>query len=305
MGRIRTIKPEFFKHSGLYDLEKETSLPLRVAFAGLWTCCDREGRFKWRPRELKLDILPYDDCDFSRVLDALVTRGFIVKYESGREEFAFIPSWHTHQVINFKESASALPDPTKPKAVKPRVPHASTTRDVRKGKEEEGKGKEGEENIAPSLPDWISQETWNSFEQMRKRIKKPLTDEATKRILVRLEKWRGEGQDAEEILSMAIENNWQGLWPLEKKSGGGNGQNANGNGHRNGNSQTKGASIIEAARQAIQNMADREAGGSGDGTAGEPRLGDAGVLRGDVIGIRPRRPADSDQLFLPPAARNR
>lgn len=227
MGRIRTIKPEFFKHSGLYDLEKETSLPLRVAFAGLWTCCDREGRFKWRPRELKLDVLPYDDCDFSRVLDALVTRGFIVKYESGREELAYIPSWHTHQVVNVRESASSLPEPIKPKAVKSRVPHASSTRAVGKGKEGEGKGREQEGEKRVDFPDWIPLQTWNAFEQMRKRIKKPLTDEATKRIVARLEKWRSEGQSVEEILSMSIENEWQGLWPIEKTGG------SNGNGKNN------------------------------------------------------------------------
>jgi hypothetical protein len=70
LARIRTIKPEFFRHADLYEAEKETGLPLRLAFAGLWTAADREGRFKWRPRELKLDCLPHDDVDFSRVLDA-------------------------------------------------------------------------------------------------------------------------------------------------------------------------------------------------------------------------------------------
>ena len=58
--RIRTVKPEFFQHEGLFDLEQFSGLPIRVAFAGLWTCCDREGRFKWRSRQLKTDILPYD-----------------------------------------------------------------------------------------------------------------------------------------------------------------------------------------------------------------------------------------------------
>ena len=45
MARIRTIKPEFFRHEGLYELEQETGFAIRVAFAGLWTACDREGRF--------------------------------------------------------------------------------------------------------------------------------------------------------------------------------------------------------------------------------------------------------------------
>jgi len=94
MGRIRTVKPELFRHEGLYELEQETGLPIRIAFAGLFTCCDREGRFEWKPRTLKLDVLPWDECDFSRVLDALMTRGFIKKYASEGREFGFIPSWH-------------------------------------------------------------------------------------------------------------------------------------------------------------------------------------------------------------------
>lgn len=111
MSRIRTVKPQFFKHEGLFDAEIEHQLPLRLAFAGLWTCADREGRFKWRPRSLRSEIFPYDDIDFSRVLDALATCGFIVKYENSRELYGYIPSWKSHQVINNKEKESLLPAP--------------------------------------------------------------------------------------------------------------------------------------------------------------------------------------------------
>jgi hypothetical protein len=110
--RIRTIKPEFFKHEELYDAEMETGLPLRVAFAGLWCAADREGRFKWRPRALKSDILPFDNVDFSRVLHALATRGLVVRYASGTREFGWIPSFSKHQVINNREKPSELPKPT-------------------------------------------------------------------------------------------------------------------------------------------------------------------------------------------------
>ena len=30
MGRIRTVKPEFFKHEVLHDLEQETGLPIKT-----------------------------------------------------------------------------------------------------------------------------------------------------------------------------------------------------------------------------------------------------------------------------------
>ena len=169
MGRIRTIKPEFFAHSGLFDAEQQEKLPLRLAFAGLWTCCDREGRFKWRPRELKLAVLPYDDCDFVRVLDALSTRGFIVKYASKSDVFGYIPSWKHHQFINNKEPQSQIPnyldcqpDDASATGESP-VEHAFATRGVK-----EGKGREGK-HATFTRPLWIPETVWKDFEEMRKK----------------------------------------------------------------------------------------------------------------------------------------
>jgi len=144
MARIRTIKPDFFRHEGLFEAEKETGLPLRVAFAGLWTAADREGRFRWSPRALKLDCLPYDEVDFSRVLHALGTRGFIVKYAVDGTEFGAIPSWNDHQAINNKERASDIPEYNENNALtcEPRVNDATATREM--NSQGEGKGREGE-----------------------------------------------------------------------------------------------------------------------------------------------------------------
>lgn len=109
MSRIRTVKPELFTHEALYDAEIAHKLPLRLAFIGLFTCCDRSGRFRWQPRRLKLDIFPYDDIDVSLVLDALQLRGFIVKYKNHGEIYGCIPSWLRHQHINNREISSKLP----------------------------------------------------------------------------------------------------------------------------------------------------------------------------------------------------
>ena len=135
MGRIRTVKPELFKHERLFDAEQETGLPLRLAFIGLFTACDREGRFNWRPRSLKTDVMPYDDIDFSRVLDALLTRGFLVKYEIGNDVYGCIPSWKDHQFVNNKEAKSRLPNP----GISTRDPRVN---DVWVDIPKEGKGKE-------------------------------------------------------------------------------------------------------------------------------------------------------------------
>jgi hypothetical protein len=149
--RIRTVKPEFFQSETLYDLERESCLPVRTAFIGLWGCCDREGRFEWRPRKLKVNILPHDDVDFSRVLHALTTRGFVEKYATGTGVFGYIPGFKKHQVINNKERVSELPEfeekyriiselGTAETTREARVDDALSTRDIRKGRE--GKGKE-------------------------------------------------------------------------------------------------------------------------------------------------------------------
>lgn len=113
MSRIRTVKPELFKHEDLFDAEYTSKLPLRLAFIGLFTVADKEGRFKWRPRTLKLDVLPHDLLDFSEVLDALEQAGFIRRYEVGGEIYGWIPTFGKHQRFSGKEASakSLLPPP--------------------------------------------------------------------------------------------------------------------------------------------------------------------------------------------------
>lgn len=163
MPRIRTVKPELAKHEGLFDLESETGLPIRYAWALLPCFCDREGRFEWRERRLNAEIFPYDtEPLMARVLDALVTRGFLVKYRVGRAWYGWIPTFTDHQVINNRESASEIPDPatsdeavyfgdhelTLPESTRDaRVDHARGTPLVHaqaEGKGREGKGRDKE-----------------------------------------------------------------------------------------------------------------------------------------------------------------
>jgi hypothetical protein len=185
MARIRTVKPELFRHEALYEAEVKTNLPLRLAYIGLFTACDREGRFKWKPRALKLDVLPYDQIDFSRVLDALVTHGFIVKYQFEDDEFGCIPTWSQHQVINNRESTSLLPSLEESTTCthEARVVDASITPLVRTQGEEEGKGKEGKwkrnkENAVASRPEDVSQQVWDDWVALRKRKNTTISETA-------------------------------------------------------------------------------------------------------------------------------
>jgi hypothetical protein len=183
MARIRTVKPELFRHEALYEAEQKTSLPLRLAYIGLFTACDREGRFKWKPRSLKLDVLPYDNIDFLRVLDALVTHGFIVKYELDGDEFGCIPSWSQHQIVNNRESASTIPSLeesntcTRPARVDDALPTRLVQEQV-EGKGKEWKRKGNKESAVVTRPDCVDEQMWNDWLVIRKKKNAPLTQTA-------------------------------------------------------------------------------------------------------------------------------
>lgn len=111
-SHIRTIKPEFFLHTGIFDAELESGLPLRMAYIGLWTRADWKGRFHWDPRELKVRLLPYDDVDFSEILAALEKYGFVGRYEVENRIYGVIFTFLDHQSPNKHEKEQpTLPDP--------------------------------------------------------------------------------------------------------------------------------------------------------------------------------------------------
>lgn len=156
MARIRTIKPEFYRHHDLFSAEKESGLPLRLAFSGLWLCADKEGRFKWNPNQLKLDVLPYDELDFEKVLNALEKNDFLKKYEVEKKFYGVIPSFKEHQRITGSEATYESKIPSPPMSYENgnilETPKNNTgiNKDDRKGK---GKGnKERERSIGKEDP---------------------------------------------------------------------------------------------------------------------------------------------------------
>ena len=110
MARARLIKPGFFTNDELGRLPPLT----RMLFAGLWCIADREGRLEDRPRRIKIEVLPYDDCDVDAMLDALQASGFIVRYEAGGLRCIQITGFTRHQSPHIREPNSAIPPPCGP-----------------------------------------------------------------------------------------------------------------------------------------------------------------------------------------------
>lgn len=76
--------------------------------------------------------------------------------------------------------------------------------------------KKGKENIYSDLPENL-QNALRDFEQMRKSIKKPLTDKARKMLLNKLDRLAGDDADLKvKILEQSIFHSWQGVFELKE-----------------------------------------------------------------------------------------
>ena len=108
MARARNIKPSFFTNDELSELE-----PLaRILFIGMWTIADFKGCFEYKPKRLKVQILPYDDCNIEQLVSALDKSGFISIYSVQGQRYIKVINFNKHQNPhkNEREGGSAIPD---------------------------------------------------------------------------------------------------------------------------------------------------------------------------------------------------
>ena len=117
MARARNIKPSFFTHDELADND-----PLgRLLFIGLWTIADYKGELEWRPKRVKAQVLPYDDCDIEVLAINLEKTGFIRFYSVGGSDYVHIVNFNKHQNPhkNEKDKGSDVPAMTSENIAEP------------------------------------------------------------------------------------------------------------------------------------------------------------------------------------------
>jgi hypothetical protein len=66
-----------------------------------------------------------------------------------------------------------------------------------------------------ALPDWIQPDAWKGYEDMRGRIRKPMTDRARKLVIKELEKLRDEGHDPAAVLDRSTLKGWTDVYALK------------------------------------------------------------------------------------------
>ena len=94
MPRIRTIKPEFWIDDRLAVIPPWS----RLFYIGLWNFCDDVGVFEWKPNQLKVQILPYDqEVDINKCLNDLMSIQCLLKFTHEGKEYGYIKNFSKHQ----------------------------------------------------------------------------------------------------------------------------------------------------------------------------------------------------------------
>lgn len=103
------MKPSFFQNEDLAACGPFGML----LFEGLWCHADREGRLDDRPVRIKVQVLPYFECDVDSLLNCLEKHGFILRYTIENSKYIQVLNFTKHQNPHIKEQASSIPAPDK------------------------------------------------------------------------------------------------------------------------------------------------------------------------------------------------
>jgi len=223
MPRIRAIKPQFWIDEGLAEVCREA----RLLYIGLWNLCDDRGVFEYRAAKIRVQLFPYDtDLNNGKVdewLQELNTSGHIICFQENSKDYGYIPTFLKHQEIKKPSKWSFTTNLPESNSIPPvthqlpdSIPPVTQQRLEVRGKryKEEVKGIRKETDVV--LPKWIDKELWDSFLEMRKKIKKPPTDLAKELLIKELEKLKSEGNDPNEVLKRSIMRNYAGVFPLKE-----------------------------------------------------------------------------------------
>jgi len=238
MARSRNIKPAFFLNDTLAEID-----PLgRLLFIGMWTICDFKGDFEWRERRIKVQILPYDNCDIKELAINLDKSGLIRFYSNGEKVYVNTPNFAKHQnphknergrgsdVPPFSEGGRQLID----------LETLAINRDSNGINQDDSHSDRADSLLL--IPDSCKEHTsdsdespaclqkdkpeeyfkssdlkaeWMAFKKMRRQIKKPINDVALTRLIAKHKKLVSEGSDPAEIINRSTESCWASFYEVK------------------------------------------------------------------------------------------
>lgn len=127
MSRIRSVYPEQWTDEDFV----ECSMAARLLALGLRNEADDNGIFEWRPTRLKMRLFPADAIDVGELLDELVSRRMLLRYDLDGRTYGAIRNFRVYQ------------NPRSPKSEHPVSPEADAFVGARAGEETPAKRSPG------------------------------------------------------------------------------------------------------------------------------------------------------------------
>lgn len=238
MARARNIKPSFFTNEQLAD-----SCPLgRLLFIGLWTLADYKGDIEWKEKTIKIQILPWDDCDIKKLAINLDKSGLIQFYsvqdkiyihvvnfvkhqnphKNERDKGSYIPCFadEHRQAIDLQgitinrdlsglERNSSQSNPAdslllNPYTLNPDMPESQQVAT----QDKPAKKIELDYSQWPNMP---SEQTMTDWIAMRKRLKAPISQTVINRFSIELKKAKTYGYSVDQCLAECVTRGWRGF----------------------------------------------------------------------------------------------
>lgn len=106
MARIRSLHPGFASDEVLVTV----SIEARLFFILLWTECDDQGLFEWKPVTLKMRLFPADNVDVSAFLGELESVDAIRPYEIDGRKYGAVRNFRKHQRPKYPNSVHPMRD---------------------------------------------------------------------------------------------------------------------------------------------------------------------------------------------------
>jgi hypothetical protein len=190
-------------------------------FYRLWVNCDDYGRMDARPAIIKSKLFPLKDRmtlkDIESALNMLADIGCVRLYVCDNKPYLYLPSWEVHQNIRAKKSKYPAPGDANAHEYICKQMQADDCRCPRNPIQSESNPNPNpnKEPVKTAIEIAI-----DDFTEMRKKIKKPLTDKAKKLILSKLDSMAHDDETKIEILEQSTMNSWQGVFPLKGETDG-------------------------------------------------------------------------------------
>lgn len=225
MARKRMIDPSIWGNEDFAKL----SYFSRLVFIGLFSNADDEGRGRANAAFLKSAIFPYDDslrvADIEKSLNEIAANMSATFYTHDEKEYYAFDHWSDWQKIDRATPSKIPPPKTAHHIIRRTLDEGSTNtrRGLDANRTEKNKNKKLKEQdtlCAYAGDDKELQKALEDFEQMRRQIKKPMTERAKQLLCGSLDKLAAQGENLVECINQSVLHNWQTVYPVKKEAAG-------------------------------------------------------------------------------------